>query len=208
MRSDLRPCPIDKKPLVELASPSGNVVDISVWYCPHNDVAFVLLSRPSSFAWFWRFWQAPSMLQWHRLNGQLELREKDRKRWERLPRQFREAWESNVRYHAKCFIERRPTEPELECAMDRSSIPTLQESDEGALTPWRFGWCRYCRMGFLYAFDKYYGWEHCADVILDSDTKKFMLHKQHATAGSHLIEPAVISQLRPLPKWCWHADPP
>src|SRR4051794_24259803 len=98
------PCPLDDSRLVEMGLSSGEKgIDLSIWYCPRCDVACVLLSPAQSAT-------APSVLKWHRRNGQLELREEDRARWEELPRQFRECWESNVRYHVRGFLKYRHSE--------------------------------------------------------------------------------------------------
>lgn len=184
-----QPCPLDNSRLI----PGGGSWDISDWYCPRCDVAFVFLAPARSG-------QTPTILQWHRRDGQLELREEDRPPWEELPRQFREAWESNVRYHVKGFLEARYLEPAswVRCQMDAGMIPVLQKGVEGG-TPWLFAWCSYCLMGFLFIRDDLYGWEHWADVRWDADAKKYLLGRQYPTGGNHTLNSEVVRELPPVP---------
>jgi hypothetical protein len=165
-------------------------MDFSIWYCPQCDVAFVLLAPARSSI-------TPSILQWHRRSGQLELREEDRRRWEELPRQFREAWESNVRFYVKRFLGGRFSEA-AHCPYDGSSIAVVHKA-EGAVAPWLFAWCFDCRMGFVYIRDDCYGWEHCADVSWNADLKKYLLGQHHATCGNHTVESEMLQELPPLP---------
>ena len=131
----------------------------------------------------------PSVLQWHRCDGQLELRPEDRQRWEELPRQFREAWESNVRFDVKRFLSGRLSKSDSTCCpKDGGRIPVLHKGD-GATGPWRFTWCSYCRMGFLFIKDDFYGWEHCADVFWDAGQKKYRRRWRLETSGRRLDRP-------------------
>ncbi len=192
MVSDGESCPLDNSRLVYLAgSYSKHNVDLSVCYCPRCDVAMVFLSKE-------RATSAPSPLQWHRHGDQLELREEDRKRWGKLPRQFREAWESNVRHHVKLFLDRRFSEA-VGCPLDGGQIPVLHRWDEAAVMPWLLAWCNYCGMGFLYARDADYGWEHAADVAWDAAGKKFVLAQVRETGGNHTISAEVVRDLPALP---------
>src|SRR5262249_34943762 len=154
---DGHPCPLDKSRLVYLAGSYGaSGVDFSLCYCPRCDVAMVFLA-PAGKA------SAPSVLQWYRHGEQLELREEDRKRWAKLPRQFREDWESKVRHAVKEFLDDRFSDA-VACPMDGCKIPVLHRSAEGSDLPWLIAWCNYCSMGFLFVCDADYGWEHRADI--------------------------------------------
>src|SRR4051812_33055641 len=98
MISEPEHCPLDQSRLVHLSGSYGaRGVDLSVCYCPRCDVAFMCL-KPTGPAF------GCSFLQWHRRGGRLELHESC-PLWEELPRQFREAWESNVRHHVNIFLE-------------------------------------------------------------------------------------------------------
>jgi hypothetical protein len=152
-------------------------VDLSVSYCPRCDVAFVFLSPTKSPS-------VPVVLQWHRHGSQLEIRIEDRPHWEKLPHQFREAWESNVRYHVKGFLAGRFSEA-IHCPMDGGRIPVISKPLEESGTPMLFAWCSFCDMGFLYARDDQYGWELFADVVRDADRKTYLLGRQYATGGNH-----------------------
>ena len=91
MIHDGQVCPLDSSVLADLSG-SYNVegINLSVCYCPRCDVAVVYLALVTAAT-------PPAVLQWRRRQGLLELQEEDRGRWEKLPRQFREAWESNIR---------------------------------------------------------------------------------------------------------------
>jgi hypothetical protein len=192
MSHDRQPCPLDNSRLVSMGLSYGaKGLDLSIWYCPLCDVAFVLLSPARSST-------PPDALQWHRRNGQLELREEDRRRWEELPRQFREAWESNVRFHVMLFLRGRFTEA-VSCPLDGGSIPIVHRDVEGASVPWLFAWCTYCRMGFLYVRDVFYGWEHSADIVWDVKLKKFEFCGQYETGGKNAVGSQVLRELPLLP---------
>ena len=196
MGHDRRPCPLDNSRLVSMGASFGEKgVDLSIWYCPRCDVAFVLLSTARSAT-------ALSMLQWHRGNGQLQLQDEDRGRWEALPRQFREAWESNVHFHVKGFLSSRFSEAVC-CGMDGGRIPVVHGDVDGAGTPWQFAWCSFCRMGFLYTRDVFYGWELHADVSWDSRLRQYVMSGQHATGGNHAVNPQILEELPLVPNRTW-----
>ena len=185
MSQDWPPCPLDDSRLVSIGYPHGDKgLDRSTWYCPRCDVAFGLFSPARSVT-------PPSLLQWHRRNGQLELREEDRQRWQELPRQFREAWESDLRYGVKCFLGRRFSEPAC-CPRDLCDTPVQHRGVDGAGVPWLFGWCIYCGIGSLYGRDDSYGWEHCANVTWDVSREKYRLARRYATGGNHPVDPRVV----------------
>jgi hypothetical protein len=197
MIHDRRPCPLDNSRLVEMGASYGErELDLSIWYCPRCDVAFVLLSSARSG-------EAPSVLQWHRREGQLELREQDRKRWEELPRQFRECWESNVRYHVASFLQRRHVKG-VRCPMDGGTrAQVLRRCQDGAGVKWLLAWCESCSPlcsgGFLFAFDPDYGWEYCADVIWNGRLMRYALGKDYVTGGGQRASPELVAQLPPPP---------
>jgi hypothetical protein len=167
-------------------------VDLSVCYCPRCDVAFVFLSPTKSAS-------VPVGLQWHRHGSQLEIRIEDRPHWEKLPRQFREAWESNVRFHVKGFLGGRFSEA-MRCPMDGARIPVISKPFEESGTPMLFAWCSFCGMGFLYTRDDLYGWELFADVTCDAGLKTYLLGRRYATGGNHAAE-VDVKDLPPRPNW-------
>jgi hypothetical protein len=166
-------------------------VDLSIWYCPRCDVAFVLLSPARSNA-------APSLLQWHRRNGQLELREEDRRQWEELPRQFRECWESNVRHHVGRFLRDRHAEGVC-CQLDATPTPVVQRWQDAAGTTWLLSWCWWCKLGFVFASSADYGWECCASVAWDLGSGEYELWKAYPSGAGHALSPQLVAGLPPLP---------
>jgi hypothetical protein len=185
------PCPFDNSRLVEMGLSYGEKgLDLSIWYCPRCDIAFVFLSPARSAI-------SPSVLQWHRQNGQLELREQDRPQWEELPRQFREAWESNVRHHVKLFLGGRNSEW-VSCQLDGTRTPVLHRWQDSARTDWLFSWCRWCKLGFLFASSADYGWECCASVVWDLDRRKYQLDKEYETGVGHVVDQPLLDKLPPF----------
>lgn len=192
MTHDGQVCPLDASPLVYLSGSYGEKgIDLSVYYCPRCDLAVILLA-PARAA------TPPAVLQWHPRGGQLKLREEDRQRWAELPRQFREAWESNIRQHVSVFLRRRHSE-DVRCPLDNSRIPVLQGWRDEAGTSWLLSWCKWCRMGFVFASDLDYGWEYCAGVVWHSDRRAYELVRQLATAARHVLSPQLLVRLPPLP---------
>jgi hypothetical protein len=185
------PCPLDSSRLVEMGLSYGaKGVDLSIWYCPSCDVAFVLLSPAGSDA-------APSVLQWHRRGGQLELREQDRQRWGELPRQFRDAWESNVRHHVREFLGRRHSE-RVRCRRDGSLTLVVHRWRDEAGTGWLMSWCVWCKANFLFASSAEYGWECCACVAWNGSQGLYEVWKEYPTDAGHTLSPQLVAGLPPL----------
>jgi hypothetical protein len=186
-------CPLDGSRLVYLSGSYGaKGLDLSVCYCPRCDVAVVFLTRHLSAS-------PPAVLRWHRQGEQLELRAEDRPRWQELPRQLRECGESNVRHHVALFLRRRHSEG-LACPIDGCRVPVVYRWRDGRGPGWRMAWCRWCGMGFLFAFDPDYGWEHRANVVWDDSRQRYQIREQHATDGEHEISPHLVGELPPLSK--------
>ena len=188
-----QPCPLDSSRLVSLSGSYGPTgVDMSTWYCPRCDVAFMLLSPARSAT-------VSSVLQWHRRSGQLELREQDRQRWEELPRQFRDCWESNVRYHVRVFLGGRHLMERIVCHLDGTSIPVLHGWRGEAWTNWLLSWCvEWCKVGFLFASSTDYGWECCACVAWNAGLRQYEVLKEYPTGAGHAISPQLVAGLPPL----------
>jgi hypothetical protein len=139
----------------------------------------------------------PSVLQWHRRDGQLELREQDRGRWDELPRQFREAWESNVRHHVRVFLGMRHSE-RVFCQMDCTPTPLLDQWRDPAGTGWLLSWCQWCKLGFLFTSSADYGWECCASVRWGySDRLKCELFREYETGAGHAGDQQLLDGLLP-----------
>jgi len=188
MVSDGESCPLDDSRLVYLAGSYGeHNVDLSVCYCPRCDVAMVYLSKAQARS-------TPSPLQWHRHGDQLELREQDRKSWGKLPRPFREEWEANIRQRVKQFLDGRFSET-VRCPLDGVQLTVLHRWDEAGVLPWLLAWCRDCGMGFLFARDADYGWEHAADVTWDAARNRFVLGEVRETGGNHEVNPDLLRDL-------------
>lgn len=185
-------CPLDGSRLVGMGGAYGEKgMDLSIWYCPPCGVAFVLLSPTRTEA-------APSVLQWHWRDGQLELRAEDCPRWEELPRQFRECWASNVRHHVGLFLRGRHAEGVC-CPLDGTATPVLQRWRDEAGTFWLRSWCRWCGLGFLFASSDDYGWECCASVTWDAGRGRYKVWKEYPTGSGHAISPPLLAGLPPLP---------
>ena len=131
-------------------------LDLTVSYCPRCDVAFAFLSTTGVET-------PPSVLEWHRSGSRLELRAEDQPRWRKLPQQFQKCWGANIPHHVGLFLRGRHSE-RLGCPMDGCRVPVLHRWQDGTGTRWLLTWCRWCAMGFLFAADPDYGWEHCADL--------------------------------------------
>jgi hypothetical protein len=184
-------CSLDGSRLVFLSGSYGREgLDLSVNYCPRCDVAFVYLTPAGTMA-------PPAVFQWHRSGDQLELRGEDRPRWHELPRQFRECWESNVRHHIAGFLRGRYSE-RVACPMDGCPAEVLHRWRDEPRTDWLLAWCRWCKMGFLFASDRDYGWEHCANVVWAARHHQYELGKQYATGGGHRVSPQMVAELPPL----------
>jgi hypothetical protein len=193
-------CPLDASPLVFLSGSYGEKdIDLSVCYCPRCDVA-VIFQAPT------RSPKPPAILQWHRRQGQLELREEDRKRWVELPRQFRDCWESNIRHNVGQFLAGRHSEG-VGCPMDGTRIPVLYRWLDASGKRWLLSWCKWCQMGFVFASDADYGWEFCAGVVWHKGQQMYEFVKEYATAAKHAVSPQLVTELPPLPTLSPAAEP-
>jgi hypothetical protein len=150
--------------------------------------------------------ESSGILQWHRWQGQLELREEDRERWVELPRQFRDCWESNIRDHVGLFLAGRHSES-VGCPMDGTRTPVLYRWLDASGKRWLLSWCKWCQMGFVFACDADYGWEFCAGVVWRADRQAYKLVEKYATAAGHAVSPHLIDELPPLPTLSIDAEP-
>src|SRR5262245_20260327 len=183
-------CPIDGSRLVFLSGSYGREgLDLSVNYCPRCDVAFLFVTPAGALA-------TPSICQWHRSGDQLEVRTEDHRRWHEIPRQFRQCLESNVRHHIAGFLRSRHSEA-VACPMDGCPAEVLHRWRDRAETGWLMAWCRWCSMGFLFASDLDYGWEHCADVVWTGRHGQYELKKQYETGGGHRVSPQMVAEVPP-----------
>lgn len=199
-------CPLDRSRLVFLSGAyGGDGFDLTVTYCPRCDVAFTFVGPTGSAT-------PPAVLQWHRQGDRLDLRPGDRVQWEALPHQFRECWESNVRHHVLGFVRGRDTDrlaypTWLGCPKDGCPVPVLHRVRDGHGTDWLFTWCRWCRMGFLFAADPAYGWEHCAGVVWDGPRRRYDLLEQYRSGGGQTFGAALLAGLPPFPSVATIAEP-
>jgi hypothetical protein len=192
MVDTLDECPLDRSRLVFLSGYGRNGIDLSVNYCPRCDVVFAFLASAGSQT-------PPDVLEWHRRDESLDLRPEDQPRWQRLPRDLRECWEANLRYHVGRFLRGRHLKRHA-CPMDGGGpISVLRRWRDETGTGWLLSWCRWCGMGFLFAFDPDYGWEHCANVTWDDRSQCYNLGSKYETGGGHAVGADLLNGLPRCP---------